>query len=607
LSYPDKILHQVTRPARYTGGEWNCVIKDWGKTALRFALGYPDLYEIGMSNMALPILYDILNGQPDVLAERFFAPWIDMEAALRSAGIPLLTLESKHPLKDFDVIGFSMDYELAYTNVLNILDLAQVPVLAAERDDSHPVVIAGGSCCINPEPMSDFIDFFVIGEGEEVLPELVDCLRQWKKARASKKELLHQAATIPGVYVPGFYKVEYAADGLVKSITPTAAEAKAVIERRIVSKLPPPVTRPVVPYIEVVHDRGAIEIQRGCTRGCRFCQAGVIYRPLRQRPQPEVIKAVGELINNCGYNEISLVSLSSSDYPKIEELVAGLAKNYKNLALSLPSLRIDSFSLKLMESLPSRRKTGLTFAPEAGSERLRRLINKGISEEQILETAAAAFARGWRSLKLYFMLGLPTETTEDIEATIELVAKIRAVGKGTRGGPPQVRISLSTFIPKPHTPFQWVAQESAEQLNAKHELLKTGLRRKGSHLSWADPRISLLEAALSRGDRRIGRVIYDAWKSGSAFDAWDERFNYQNWLDAFARSGLEPGFYAHRERSLDELLPWSHIDVGVSPAFLKREYQRSIKGEETPDCRLQPCNACGLERWQKDCQQKLEG
>jgi len=607
LSYPDSILYQVTRPARYTGGEWDSVIKDWDKTLLRFALCYPDLYEIGMSNMALPILYNILNSQPDVLAERFFAPWIDMEAALREAGIPLLTLESKHPLKDFDVIGFSMDYELAYTNVLNILDLAQVPVLAAERDDSHPIVIAGGSCCVNPEPMSDFIDFFVIGEGEEVLPELVDCLRQWKKTGAGKKELLHQVAKIPGVYVPQFYEVEYAADGLVKSITPTAAEAKAVIERRIVSKLPPPVTRPVVPYIEVIHDRGAVEIQRGCTRGCRFCQAGVIYRPLRQRPQPEVIKAVGELINNCGYNEISLVSLSSSDYPKIEELVAGLAKNYKNLAQSLPSLRIDSFSLKLMESLPSRRKTGLTFAPEAGSERLRRIINKGISEEQILETAAAAFARGWRSLKLYFMLGLPTETTEDIEATIELVAKIRAVGKGTKGGPPQVRISLSTFIPKPHTPFQWVAQASAEQLNAKHELLKTGLRRKGSHLSWADPRISLLEAVLSRGDRRIGRVIYQAWKSGSAFDAWDERFNYQNWLDAFAKSGLEPGFYAHRERSLDEFLPWSHIDVGVSPAFLKREYQRSIKGEETPDCRLQSCNACGLERWQKDCQQKLEG
>jgi len=607
LSYPDSILHQVTRPARYTGGEWNSVIKDWDKTALRFALGYPDLYEIGMSNMALPILYDILNGQSDILAERFFAPWVDMEAALRAAGIPLLSLESKRPLKDFDAIGFSLDYELTYTNVLNILDLSQLPVLASERDDSHPIVIAGGSCCLNPEPISEFIDLFVIGEGEEVLPELVDCLRQWKKNKAPKKELLQEAAKIPGVYVPGFYKVEYETDGLVKSITPTVAQAKAVIERRIVDKLPPPVTRPVVPYIEVVHDRGAIEIQRGCTRGCRFCQAGVIYRPLRQRPQTEIIQAAGELIANCGYNEVSLVSLSSSDYPRIEELVASLAHDYKNLALSLPSLRIDSFSLKLMESLPSRRKTGLTFAPEAGSERLRRIINKGITEEQILETAAAAFGRGWRSLKLYFMLGLPTETTEDIEATIELVAKIRAAGKGTRGGMPQVRISMSTFIPKPHTPFQWVAQAGEEQLNAKHELLKTGLRRKGSHLSWADPRISLLEAALSRGDRRLGKVIYDAWRSGSSFDAWDERFNHQNWLDAFAHNGLEPGFYAHRERSLDELLPWSHIDAGVSADFLKREYQRSLKGEETADCREQACNACGLERWQEDCQRKIKG
>jgi radical SAM family uncharacterized protein len=606
LSYPDSILYQVTRPARYTGGEWNSVIKDWDKTALRFALGYPDLYEIGMSNMALPILYDILNSQPDVLAERFFAPWTDMEAALRAAGIPLLSLESKRPLKDFDVIGFSLDYELTYTNVLNILDLAQVPVLAAERDESHPIIIAGGSCCLNPEPMSDFIDLFVIGEGEEVLPELVDCLRQWKKNKATKKELLQESAKIPGVYVPGFYKVEYETDGLVKSVTPITTEAKAVTERRIVAKLPPPVTRPVIPYIEVIHDRGAIEIQRGCTRGCRFCQAGVIYRPLRQRPQTEIIQAAGELIANCGYNEVSLVSLSSSDYPRIDELVASLAHDYKNLALSLPSLRIDSFSLKLMESLPSRRKTGLTFAPEAGTERLRRVINKGITEEQILETAAAAFGRGWRSLKLYFMLGLPTETTEDIEATIELVAKIRAAGKGTRGGMPQVRISLSTFIPKPHTPFQWVAQAGEEQLNAKHELLKTGLRRKGSHISWADPRISLLEAALSRGDRRLGKVIYDAWRSGASFDAWDERFNHQNWLDAFARNELEPGFYAHRERSLDELLPWSHIDTGVSTEFLKREYRRSLKGEATPDCREQDCNACGLERWQEDCQRKIK-
>jgi radical SAM family uncharacterized protein len=607
LSYPDSILYQVTRPARYTGGEWNAVIKDWEKTGLKFALGYPDLYEIGMSNMALPILYEILNSQPDVLAERFFAPWVDMEAALRAAKIPLLSLESKRPLKEFDVIGFSLDYELTYTNVLNILDLAGLPVLASERDDSHPIIIAGGSCCLNPEPMTDFIDFFVIGEGEEVLPELVGCLRDWKKAGGGKKELLHQVAKIAGVYVPGFYKVGYQPDGLVRSITPTVTQAKPVIERRIVSKLPPPPTRPVVPYIEVVHDRGAVEIQRGCTRGCRFCQAGVIYRPLRQRPQPEVIQAVGELIDNCGYNEVSLVSLSSSDYPGIEGLVARLGDKYQNLSLSLPSLRIDSFSVKLMESLPARRKTGLTFAPEAGSERLRRIINKGVTEEQILATAAAAFSRGWRSLKLYFLLGLPTETSEDVEAIIELVARIRAAGRGIKGGLPQVRISLATFIPKPHTPFQWAAQASAEELNARHELLKNGLRRRGSRLSWADPGTSLLEAALSRGDRRIGRVIYDAWKAGSSFDAWDERFNYQNWQDAFARNRLEVGFYAHRERSLDELLPWSHIDVGVSPEFLKREYRRSLKGEETPDCRQQACNVCGLERWQEDCRRKLKG
>jgi len=605
LTYPDSILYQVSKPARYTGGEWNSVVKDWDKTALRFALCYPDTYEIGMSNMALPILYEILNSQPDVLAERVYAPWVDMEAALRAAGIPLLSLESKHPLKDFDVIGFSLDYELTYTNVLNILELGQIPVLAAERDDAHPIVIAGGSCCLNPEPMADFIDFFVIGDGEDILVELVDIFREWKKNKAPRKELLKQVAAIPGVYVPGFYKAEYQPDGLFKKIAPTEAEAKEVIQRRIADKLPPPATRPVVPYIEAVHDRGAVEIQRGCTLGCRFCQAGILYRPLRQRPQPEIIKAVGELIANCGYNEVSLVSLSTSDYPKIEELVASLARQYKNLALSLPSLHIDSFSLKLLESLPARRKTGLTFAPEAGSDRLRRTINKGTTEEKILATAEAAFARGWRSLKLYFMLGLPTETLEDIEEIVQLVAKIRAAGRGTKGGMPQVRISLSTFIPKPHTPFQWVAQESAEGLSAKQELLKQGLRRKGSRLSWQDPEVSLLEAALSRGDRRLGRVIYDVWKSGATFDAWDERFNYQNWLDAFAKNGLEPAFYAQRERSLDEVLSWAHIDPGVTPEFLKKEYQRALKGEETADCHYKSCNACGLERWQPNCQQKL--
>ena len=606
MTYPNNILYQVTKPARYTGGEWNSIIKDWDKTDIKFALCYPDLYEIGMSNMVLPILYELLNRQPDVLAERVFAPWTDMEAAMRTAGIPLLSLESKHRLKDFDIIGFSLDYELAYTNVLNILNLAQIPVLVSERNDSHPLVIAGGSSCVNPEPMTDFIDFFVIGDGEEVLLELVDSFRDWKGKAASKKELLRQVATIPGVYVPSLYQVEYQADGLVKSITPTVAEAKPTIQRRVVTKLPPPVTRPVVPYIEVVHDRGAVEIQRGCTRGCRFCQAGIIYRPVRQRPQKEVLQAVGELITNCGYNDVSLVSLSTSDYSQIEELVASLCHNYNNLALSLPSLRIDSFSVKLMDSLPSHRKTGLTFAPEAGSERLRRIINKNTPEDKILGAAAAAFARGWTGLKLYFMLGLPTETIEDIEGIIQLVAKVRSVGRGTKGGMPQVRISLSTFIPKPHTPFQWVAQEKEQQLSAKHELLKQGLHRKGSRLSWQDPKLSLLEAALSRGDRRLGKVIYRAWKLGSTFDAWNERFNYQNWLRAFAESGLEPSFYAQRERSLDEPLPWAHFDAGVTPAFLKREYQRAIEGKETPDCRYQSCNACGLERWQPDCQRKFE-
>jgi radical SAM family uncharacterized protein len=605
LAYPDEILYEVTRPARYTGGEWNAVTKDGEKTALKFALAYPDIYEVGMSNMALPIIYEILNNQPDVLAERVFAPWVDMEAALRAADKPLLSLESKRPLKDFDVIGLSLDYELTYTNVLNILDLGQIPVSAKDRTEAHPIVIAGGSCCLNPEPMADFIDFFVIGDCEEAIVELLDIFRDWKKHKASRTELLKNVAAIPGVYVPSFYKLDYEPNGLFKSITPIEAEAKEVIQRRFVDKLPPPVTRPVVPYIEVVHDRGAVEIQRGCTRGCRFCQAGILYRPLRQRPQGEIIRAVGELIANCGYDEVSLVSLSTSDYPKIDELVKSLARQYKNLSLSLPSLRLDSFSLKLLESLPSRRKTGLTFAPEAGSERLRRVVNKGTTEERILETTAAAFARGWRSLKLYFMLGLPSETMEDIEAIVELVAKIRASGKGTKGGMPQVRISLSTFIPKPHTPFQWVAQDSAEQLNAKHEVLKTGLRRKGSRISWRDPEVSLLEAALSRGDRRIGKVIYDAWKAGSTFDAWDERFNYQNWLDAFKKSGLEPEFYAQRERSLEENLPWAHIDPGVTPEFLKREYQRALKGSETPDCHYNACNVCGLERLSADCKRKL--
>lgn len=604
----NNILHQVTKPARYTGGEWNSIVKDWGKTPIRIVLSYPDLYEIGMSNMALPILYELLNSQPDVLAERVFAPWVDMEAVMRSAGIPLFSLESKRPLKEFDIIGFSLGYDLTYTNVLNMLDLAQIPVLASERNNSHPVVIAGGSCALNPEPMADFIDFFVIGDGEEVLLELLDSFRNWKRPgkETSKEELLRQVATIPGIYVPSLYQVEYQADGLFKSLTPIVPEARATIQRQIVTKLPPPVTKPVVPYIEVVHDRGAIEIQRGCSHGCRFCQAGIIYRPVRERSQQEVLQAIGEVLTNCGYSEVSLVSLSTSDYPHIDKLVASLSHRYPNLALSLPSLYIDSFSVELMDSLPSHKKTGLTFAPEAGSEGLRRIINKNITEDTLLKTAAAAFERGWTGLKLYFMLGLPAETMDDIEGIINLVNKVHTLGRKTEGKTAQIRVNLSTFVPKPHTPFQWVAQESEEGLSSKHELLKQGLRRKGIRLSWQDPKVSLLEAALSRGDRRLGKVIYHAWKLGCTFDSWGEHFNYENWVRAFEEAGLEPDFYAQRQRPLDELLPWAHIDAGVTPAFLKQEYQHSLDKKETHDCRVEACNACGLERWQTACQQKLQ-
>jgi radical SAM family uncharacterized protein len=606
LNCLDNILHQVTKPARYTGNEWNGRKKDWDKTKIKIALAYPDVYEIGTSNMALPILYDLINSQPYALAERVYAPWVDMASVMRSNNIPLFSLESRRPLKDFDVIGFSLGYELCYTNVLNMLHLAQIPLFANERSDSHPLVIAGGSCALNPEPMADFIDFFVIGDGEEVSLELLEKFRNWKEEGVKKPELLRQLATIPGVYVPSLYQVEYQTDGLPKSITPVAAEAKPCIQRQIVSKLPPPPTRPVVPYVEVVHDRGAIEISRGCSRGCRFCHASAIYRPVRERPPEEVLQAVGELIANCGYDEVSLVSLSTSDYSHIDELIARLAQRYsdRNLAISLPSLRIDKSSVRLINSLPTRRKTGLTFAPEAGSERLQKVINKRIPEDMLMETATAAFDSGWTNLKLYFMIGLPTETVDDVESIIQLVNKVQSLGRDALGKRPQVKVSLTTFVPKPHTPFQWVAQESEEQLNAKHDLLRKGLQRKGIKISWQEPKISLLEAVLSRGDRRLGKVIHRVWQLGSTFDAWNEQFNYENWLHAFAETGLEQAFYARRERPLDELLPWAHIDTGLTTSFLKQEHQRALRGEETPDCRYSPCHACGLERSQAECRKK---
>jgi len=587
------ILHNVNRPGRYTGGEWNSVTKDWDSTPIKIALAYPDTYEIGMSNMAIPILYDLLNRQPDVLAERVYAPWVDMEAAMRQRNIPLFSIETRHPLKEFDIIGFSLGYELTYTNVLNMLDLAKLPVLASARDDSHPLIIAGGGCCLNPEPMSDFIDAFVIGDGEDVLVEFLLAYREYRDK--GKKQLLQRLAGIPGIYAPCLYHVKYQPDGLPVSITPAVSEAKPVIQRRIVTQLPPPPTHPVVPYLEVIHDRGAIEVQRGCSRGCRFCQAGMIYRPVRERPHEEVLQAAGELITNCGYDEVSLVSLNTSDYTGIDELVASLSHRYPNLTLSLPSLRLDNFSVDLVSSLPTRSRTGLTFAPEAGSERLRQAINKELTEDILLETAATAFERGWTKLKLYFMVGLPTETPEDVEGIVQLVNKVRAEGKKASGKKPIIRVSVATFVPKPHTPFQWTTQIEETELTARHEILQQGLQRKGIRLSWHDPRTSLLEATLSRGDRRLGKVIYRAWELGCKFDAWNEHFNYSNWLRAFSDNALEPAFYAYRERSLDEVLPWAHIDTGITDTFLKNEFGRARQGIVTPDCRNNPCNVCGLE------------
>jgi radical SAM family uncharacterized protein len=605
MSKLEDILYEVSRPARYSGGEWNSRIKDWLKTQVRVALAFPDVYEIGMSNLALPILYKIINDSSDALAERVFAPWVDMEAKLRQNNIPLFSLETRHSLKDFDAVGFSLGYELTYTNVLNMLDLAQIPVFSKQRDDLHPLVIAGGSCALNPEPMSDFIDLFVIGEAEEVMLKLLDVFRTYK---GNKKKLLESAAAVSGIYVPGLYETTYHKDGTLASFKPKVSQASLPIERQVVPALPQPVTDPVVPHIRIIHDRGAVEIQRGCSRGCRFCQAGMIYRPVRELPQNQVIDAVAGLIGSCGYSEISLVSLSTGDYSDINSLIEHLSRRYirDNLILSLPSLRIDSTSIELIESLPHRRRTTLTFAPEAGTERLRQAINKNISEDTMLSTFASTFQKGWFNLKLYFMVGLPTETMDDVKGIIDLVARTSQLGRKLRGRAPGIRISVSTFVPKPHTPCQWWAQDTENELTSKHELLKQGLRRLGVHLSWQDTKTSQLEAVLSRGDRRLGKVIHRAWELGNRFDAWHECFNYDNWLTAFQENGLEPAFYANRERAPNELLPWQHIDIGVTKKFLRKEYDNMHLGSDTGDCRHGSCNACGLQRRHPDCQHKFK-
>lgn len=592
-----RLLARVEKPGRYIGGEWNQVVKPWEQVAVRVALVFPEVYEIGMSNLGLAILYDVLNREPDILAERAYAPWVDMERELRAAGLPLFSLESRKPLHAFDVVGISLPYEQLYTNALNVLDLGGIPLLAAERGGGDPIVIAGGGATYNPEPMADFIDAFVIGEGEEVAVEVVREVATWLPERGesgARVALLRRLAAIPGVYVPSLYRVSYHADGTVRSVEPAEPGVPARVRKRVVPTLPAPPTRPVVPHIDIVHNRAMVEIQRGCTRGCRFCHAGFTYRPVRERPVGEVLRAVEEVLAHTGHDEVALLSLSTSDYTRIQELVQALRTRYagEHLSISLPSLRLDSFSVDLADSLQGGRRTGLTFAPEAATPALRQAINKPIPEEDLLEVARLVYRRGWPVVKLYFMIGLPGETVDDVEAIPHLVQRVLALGREEMGGRARVHVGVSTFVPKPHTPFQWAPLAAEDAIREKQGILRRMLRKGPVRLTWNDPHVTWLEAVLSRGDRRLGSVIMEAWRTGARFDGWQEQFQVQRWRAAFARVGLDPEFYL-RSRPLAEVLPWDHIDAGLSKRFLWREYQRSQAGEVTPDCRT-GCVGCGV-------------
>jgi radical SAM family uncharacterized protein len=548
-----------------------------------------------MSNLGIAILYDEINRRPDALAERAFSPWSDMEAALRAHDLPLYSLESRRPLAEFDILGFSLPYETLYTNTLNILDLAGLPIFAAERTEQHPLVIAGGHAVYNPEPMHAFIDAFVIGEGEEVIHEIIAVHQAWKRSGAARLELLTALTKIWGVYVPALYEAHYHQDGTFAFIEKNHEAAPLPVVKRIVAKLPPPVTNFIVPYIETVHNRIPIEIMRGCTRGCRFCHAGMINRPVRERPVAEILEAIEKAVAATGYEEIGLLSLSSSDYTHILELVNAVGERFagKHLSVSLPSLRIESFSVDLMDALKTSRRSGFTLAPEAATEHMREIINKPVSTEQLLQTAREVYSRGWSNLKLYFMIGHPSETLEDVQAIIDLCKAVQAEGRKVGNRRAQVTAGVSTFIPKPHTPFQWVPCDTVEQIQAKQQLLRSQLRGPGLKLNWNPPEGTLLEAWLSRGDRRMAEVIYLAWKRGAKFDAWEEHFRFDLWQEAFGAAGLDPAFYTHRERPIDETFPWEHISTSVRKKFLTEDYLWSLRGKTRVDCR-ERCFACGV-------------
>ena len=595
-----RILPAVTRPARYTGHEWNARNKPWDESDIHFALAYPDTYEVGMSNLGFQILYEIANDMPGVLCDRAYAPWVDMEDAMRDAGLPLFGLESRRPLANFDLIGFSLPYELNLTNVLNMLDLAGLPVLATQRSGSQPLIVAGGSGAYNPEPMAQFLDLLVVGDGEEALVELLAAYRGWRGAAGSgapQREFLAHAVGIEGIYVPGFYTPQYTAGGLLNGTVPNHPAAPNSVCRRVVRDLPQAPTRPPVPYMDIIHNRAMIEIQRGCTQGCRFCQAGMIYRPIRERTAGEVDELADALIASTGYEELGLLSLSSADHSQIEQIIATLVDRFREqmLSLSLPSLRLDSFSVDLARMIQERRRSGLTFAPEAGSQRLRDAINKKVTEEDLLQTARAAFSSGWHRVKLYFMIGLPTETVEDVQAIGDLVHQVRAIGKEIVGGRAQVAVSVSTFVPKPQTPFQWMPLIEKDELLRRIDVLRRTTRGKGIHLSWHEPITTELEAVIARGDRRLGPVIHRAWELGAKFDAWNEHFRPGAWTQAFAEAGLTIDFFTRRRRSRDDTLPWDHINAGVTKAFLLAEEARALQGEPLSDCRTS-CHACGIRK-----------
>lgn len=598
----EKILQYVQKPARYAGGELNCVVKDADKVDLRYAFCFPDLYEIGMSHLGMKILYSLVNSREDAWCERVFAPDTDMEEQMRKNNVPLFALESSDYIKDFDIIGFTLMYELSYTNVLNMLDLAGIPLKAEDRTELTPIICAGGPCACNPEPLADFLDIVFLGDGEESTMEVLDLLKKCKKEGKSKLEFLCEAKDITGVYVPSFYKDSYNDDGTLKEIMPLN-NAPAKVKKAVVSDLnkcfyPKEF---VVPFISIVHDRAVEEIFRGCIRGCRFCQAGFTYRPIREKSVETINEQAKALIKSTGYDELSLCSLSTSDHSCVNEMLTSLidwtVKDKINL--SLPSLRIDNFSDELANKLNQVRRSGLTFAPEAGTQRLRDVINKNITEEEVIRTCTRAFDSGWTSVKLYFMMGLPTETMEDIEGianlAMEVVHSFYKNPNRQKGTGVQVSVSCASFIPKPFTPFQWEAEDSMEALKEKQKHLLESIPSKKIKVSYHETPTSLLEGVLARGDRRLGKVILDAYKLGCTFDSWDDRFNFDAWLEAFEKNSIDPYFYTRRKRPFEEVLPWDHLDFGVSRKFLENENKKAYENKTTPHCRIK-CAGCGANK-----------